>query len=232
MSGNLFVLNNSTPQSGLGCTEIVEFTPEGRFVRAFMGGRDMETRLTLGHALTFAADGSLLAATAGPSLRFCKGGAIVQPFAGCASGVCVDTAGNVYVAQTSSLGCVISKHKPDGSQILTFGTTPAGINYGGMAVDSCGYVYIIRRDLDCCELNIYDTEGVLQNTLNIQGLHPGVPAIDAQDRLYLPCSHTSDIKVYTSDGRPIQTIALPAGMQPFGVATTGAGGLWISGTLS
>jgi DNA-binding CsgD family transcriptional regulator len=207
--GSLFVAVRCDLPQGLNQTAIAELTPEGRYIRSFCGGREIGTRMVEGNSLAFAADGRLLVMSGvltDAILTFSAGGAKVRRFAdGNFYQIAVHPSGKVYGTQYSSMGCVIKVFDADGLLAQTMGGTPAGSRYLGIAITSRGHIFVSREN----------------GSWTI--------ALDAEDRLYVPCMQTADVKVLSPDGVVERCIDLRGKVRP-AVATVGTGGqLWVCG---
>lgn len=136
--GNLFVIDGCRPVQGLSDMAIAEFTPEGEFVRSFTGGREIGTRLINHGCLAFHPDGRLLVTSGGWTdaiLAFEDGGRTVRRFAHlCCPQLCIGPSGQIFAIQHSGTGCRIQVLDSCGKAVGTFGGTPAGVGYGGIAV--------------------------------------------------------------------------------------------------
>jgi DNA-binding CsgD family transcriptional regulator len=233
--GNLFVVHHAMPQQGLNDSAIVEFTPDGKFVRAFFGSREVGTQLCYAPSLAFDADGRLLVASgllANRILTFSDGGATVQRFADCcATGLYVSASGKVYASQFNGRGCVVQVYDPNGRLLRTIGGTPAGVGYYGIAVNAHGHIFVNYTDTDHRSgvIEVYDADGDFLRSSAVVGLNVCQLTIDAQDRLYVPCQRTADLKIVSPDGKVLRRIDLQGQVVPYGVALGEGGRMWVSG---
>ena len=236
--GNLFVGNGPLPIRGLNQSEVVEFTPEGRFVRAFAGGRDIATRLYCGNSLAFTAGGELLVTSGAWTdaiLAFGDNGKSVRRFADCCCvQITVTALGYVYAAHYSGAGCSVNVFDAHGAPCATLGKTAPGVFYGGLAVDSrSGRVFVNRNDNGRYSIEVFDENGDPQESLAVPGQGNGLLARDAEDRLYVPCERTADIKVLSPEGgRVIRRIDLDGAIVPSAVALGEDGMMWVSRRLA
>jgi len=235
-AGNLFVLHDGFPQQGLNAAAVVEFTPDGQFVRTFCGGKEMNTRLTPNGGLTFATDGRLLVSSPGLTyavLVFSHGGASVQRLMnGCCPQICVGRSGDITVTQYSGTGGCVRVFDSDGRRLRQFGETPQGAAYIGVAVDSRGHVFVNRHEGERSIIEEYEADGESVRSFAVPGLagpRGTLLTMDAQDRLYVPCERTADIKVLSPEGRVIRRIDLGGEIVPLAVAVSDGGCLWVSG---
>ena len=235
--GNLFVGSGPLPTRGLNQSEVVEFTPEGKFVRAFSGGNDIATRLYCANSLAFTASGELLVTSGAWTdaiLAFGAGGKSVRRFADCCCVQIVVNAasGCIFATHYSGAGCSVKVFDAHGELCATLGKTAPGVFYGGLAVDSRGRVFVSRNDNGHYSIEVLDKHGDPQDTLAVPGLGDGLLALDAQDRLYVPCECTADIKVLSPESKVIRRIDLGGQIVPSAVAFGEDGCLWVSGRLA
>lgn len=231
--GHLFLVSALDRPEGLNTHAISEYAPEGQCVRTLCGGRDIATRLGNVACLTFLPDGRLLVASnwvTDSLLAFSEGGKTVRPFAGCCcTGLAASAEGKVYAVRYSSLGCGINVYDAQGCLLQTFGGTPAGVEYFGIAINSRGQVFVNRLESGQGRIEVFDAEGKFLRFLDVPGLERGQPVMDAQDRLYVPCPRTQDIKIVSPSGKIERRIELPGLSAPYCLAVQEDGNLWLSG---
>ncbi len=233
--GHLFVVGDTGhPQNGLNTVSIREFTPEGRFIREFCGGREIGTRLVSGCA-TFHADGRLLVASGSSTdaiLAFRRGGATVRRFANTIpSSFCVRPSGEIYMVHGSSAGNTIRVLDAAGKIQHKFGLTPAGVNYSGIVVNSQGHTWIIRTENEAVTLAEFAPDGTQLRTLSLPGLLFAHLAVDRHDRLYVPCRRSGDVKVLSPDGKLVHQFDLRGKIAPYAVAISDEGRIWVTGEI-
>jgi DNA-binding CsgD family transcriptional regulator len=233
--GHLFVTSQQIAVSGLNLSALHEFTPEGQFVRTFCGGREIGTRLASSPPGVFHPDGRLLVACGSSTdalLAFRRGGATVRRFANIICGqVSVGPFGAIYAAHVSTVGGCIRVYDAGGRLLRTFGSTPAGAGYSGLAVDSRGHVWVNYDENDAFALREFGSDGTLRRTLPLPGLGRGCLAVDERDHLYVPCPRGGDIKILTPDGNVVRRIGLRGRLTPTSVAVGTAGQLYIVGEV-
>jgi DNA-binding CsgD family transcriptional regulator len=238
--GHLYVSMQRTHPEGLNTALIGEFSPDGRPVRCFCGGREIGTRLDWGLSLAFAADGRLLAASGTLTdaiLAFSEGGQRVQRFAeGSMQQIITDASGRIYGAQYSGAGCVVKVLDGGGNLLGTIGGTPPGVAYGGLALSSTNHLFVSRvaRGDSRGFIEEYDADGAYLREFTVpvapQGF--GRLCMDAKDRLYVPCRQSGDIKVLSPDGKVTRSIDLRGHVVPYDVAVGEDGVVWVCGGLA
>lgn len=232
--GNLFVIMSSTPLHGLNRSEIAEYTPDGEFVHAFRGSRDRNARTNQASSLAFLPDGRLLATTDECLLEFREGGAKVRRFAnGCGTQVCVPASGLVYLARYSSLGCTVQIFDGGGQLLRTVGGTQAGCEYYGLAVNSHGHVFVNRHGspTENSFIEVYGADGELLREFQFPSFWRSLLAIDAEECLYAPCIHDTDVKIVSLSGEVIDRIDLAGAMAPSCIAIGKQGHRWVCGQV-
>jgi DNA-binding CsgD family transcriptional regulator len=242
--GRLFIQHHGAPVQGVNLSEILEFTPEGQFVRAFCGGRDLGTRLGNVANLAFGSDGRLLVASMGLTdaiLAFSNGGATVRRFAeGCMRQICVDRSGKVYAIQHAGIGCIVKVFDSYGQLLYILGGTAAGVIYSGIAVNSRGHVFVSRFETDTEKqgvVEVYDANGDSLRDFLVAGFRLRPPAgqslllSDALDQLYIPCPYSNDVKVLSPEGKIVRRIDLRGKVVPRSVTVSDEGRLWVSGPV-
>jgi DNA-binding CsgD family transcriptional regulator len=233
--GHLFVTSSYLLSQNLNIAEIVEYAPDGRFVRAIRGGADIGTRLGNCSALAFAADGRLLVGSMGETdalLEFTEGGAKVRRLAdGCFPNIAVAPSGRIFAAQHSGTGCILKVLDGVGTLLQAFGGTPPGIGYGGIAVTGQGSVLALRDDGCDCSLVEFDPAGEELRALPVTGLTSGQLVVDSSDRLYVVGERSGEIKVFSLEALLLRRIDLRGKIVPKGVAAWEDGRLWVCGQV-
>jgi DNA-binding CsgD family transcriptional regulator len=234
--GHLFALNELPVLEGLNSEQICEFSPSCRFLRAFCGGKEIGTRLHFSHSLAFHSDGRLLVTTGSLTdaiLAFSDGGASIQRFAeGCMNQICIGPSGRVYAAQSSGIGNIIKVFDSGGQLLQTVGGTPAGVFYGGVAVNSRGHIFVNRCEGGRGIVQEYDEAGEFLRDIVVPGLYRSRLTIDAEDRLYVPCEHTADVKILSPNGEMTARIDMHGKIHPQYVSLGPNGRLWIGGQVT
>jgi DNA-binding CsgD family transcriptional regulator len=233
--GNLFVAETRGRLQNLNRSIIIEYRPDGQFVRAFCGSDELGTRLAEVVSIAFGSDGRLLAASGGQTdaiLAFADGGATVCRFADVIpKQICTGPDGNIYAVQHSGIGSRIRVFDPCGQLVSTLGGTPPLSSYNGLAVNSQGHIFVIRTENDLGIIEEYDASGEMLHTHSIPGLESGYLAVDALDRLYVPCRHSRDIKVLSPDGVIVRQVSMQHKLIPVAVAVGPQDTLWACGVV-
>jgi DNA-binding CsgD family transcriptional regulator len=235
--GNLFVAHDMHPQQGLNRAAISEFTPTGTYVRTFCGSDEVGTRMVGPLSLAFAADGRLLVSSGWLTdsiLAFEANGDTVKPFAkGCYVQIGVSASGYVYGAQHGDdpMG-VIHVFDGTGQLVQRLGLDLKEGVLQGLAVDSRDHIFVshgvhFRRVIE--EL---DPDGKSVRVLTVQGFHDGRLAVDAQNRLILPCYLSGDVKTVLPDGTIEKTIDLQGKVKPLEVMVGKDGRFWVCGSVA
>jgi hypothetical protein len=226
-------------ETGLNLAAIHEFTPEGRFVRSFHGGREIGTRLTGSPSLVFHPDGRLLVPSGSSTdalLAFRKGGTVVRRFANIICGpVCVGPpgSGEIYAVYSSGIGCHIRVYDRAGKLRRAFGHTGAGVNYCGIAVTSQGHVWVGRLENEKNVLIEFSPDDAMRRTVSLPGLLQYAPlAVDSQDHLYVPCPRTGDVQVLSPEGKVVKRFDLRGKIAPSAAAVSEDGRLWVAGNTA
>jgi DNA-binding CsgD family transcriptional regulator len=211
--GNVFMLDCYAPQQGLNLSAVVEFAPDGRFVRRFHGGRDMDTRLVNAGCLAFAPEGCLLVSSGGLTdalLAFSAGGARVERFAeGVFSAVCVGPGERIYAVQHSSIGDVIKVLDAAGNLLSTFGGLPPGEGYTGLAVLSDSRILAEKNEPGGGFLETYDAKGARLSFHPVSGSHCILLALDSRQQVYLSEPRSGCMLVCSLEGTIKRRIPLP-----------------------
>lgn len=230
--GHLY-LSTELPIQGLNSRAIVEMTPTGERVRCFCGGKDLRTRLDGRVHLAFTLDGRLLATCDSALLCFSQGGASVARFGfGCSGGVCVDTEGEVYRTHVSSLGCSVQVYASDGQWLCSVGGTQPGINYSGIAVNGQKEVFVGRSEAERSYIEVYDPDNHIMQEFDVPGFTSGALALDAEERLIVPCARANDVKIMSAAGNhwKWKSLDLKGKLIPHSVAVAEDGALWVYGS--
>jgi DNA-binding CsgD family transcriptional regulator len=233
--GNLFVANSLFLRQGMNENEIVEFTPDGDFVRAFCGGPDIRTKLGSNLSLCFAPDGRLLAGSSSAPdavVAFKEGGGKVQRFALCCPNHITASENRVYVTHYSGWGCNIRVFDTKGREIQTIGGTSSGVAYAGIAVSSRGLICVVRDDDKVSVIDIFDTDGALLKSLPVPGYIHGTIAMKARNCIIACCRESGDVLSLSLDGRVENRIHLSDYLLPRYVAVDARGHLFVGGQVS
>ncbi len=232
--GHVFVLHSRTTLSGMNAQEIIEFTPEGSVVRAFCGGRTVNTSLNSGGGLGFAHSGALLVTTNTSLLRFSEGGNSVENITNwCCSDIDADAEGNLYLAHYSGRGCSIGIYSRHGKLRRTVAPLPPFTNFLGLRVTTEGAMLGLQwrgADEETIML-VYDEYGTEQRCWRIPHAAHGAFALDKQKEwVYVACRDPSELLVYTLEGTLRQRIPLDSGFVPYAVTLAHDGSLWLIGS--
>jgi tripartite motif-containing protein 71 len=117
------------------------------------------------------------------------------------TGIAVDSAGNVYVAEGN--GNRVQKFDNNGTYLLQFGglgDIPGGfVTPSGVAVDSAGNIYVTDNTTN--RVSKFNSSGIYQSSLGPSGFlaATGV-AVDSADNVYVSDSGTHSIRKYNSSG--------------------------------
>ena len=138
-------------------------------------------------------------------------------------GVAVDSAGNVYIADTYN--SQIKEYSASGALTTLVSTNLS--NPVGVAVDGAGNVYI--ADTDHSQIKEYSASGAL-TTLVSSGLsYPYGVAVDAAGNVYIADTENNAIKKWSVAGR-LTTLVSNGLSHPSGVAVDSAGNVYIADT--
>ena len=221
--------------AGINSSILVEFTPEGKFVRKITGGNDFFSRLTSTHSLAFTPHGSLLAAGHG-LLEFTAGGSVIRRLSPDNSmHVAVNSEGVIYQQLHSGLGTSIKVLEKDGTLTGLFPPTEPGESYGSMAFTSTGVMAVVLRLANQCYIQLYTSEGSYLNRFSISGIveHPEECfhhiQIAAWEHIFVPSPLDWDIKVFTLDGTLLRRIDLKGALIPIGITLSSDGGMCVCG---
>ena len=237
--GNLFIAHDRDRVSGMNWREIVEFTPEGTFVRSFCGSNAIGTNLAGPVRVAFSASGALLATSNDGLLRFGANGMRVRRLNGwCGVDVCVDAKELLYHARYSTRGGSIGVYTETGRLKREFAPLPPRASFGGVRVGGKDEVTTrdcfaaLRVDDGVAMMLICDAEtGDTVRCWRVPGATNGPFAFDVQaDRLYVPCREPASIAVYTRAGTLQTRIAISDGVVPRSIALAPEGVLWLLGT--
>ena len=167
-------------------------------------------------------------------LAFSDGGRKVERWV---NGVCTQVAvgldGRVYTAGTGGATTLIRVYAPSGEQVLHFALLPEGSNYTGIAVTSQGRIWVNRWHGPEQQLRLVEfaPQGEQQRALALPGMDGCHLHRDAQDRLYVPCARSKDIKILDASGAIVERIALDVSLVPYSVVTNGNGCLYVTGLI-
>jgi hypothetical protein len=141
-----------------------------------------------------------------------------------AQGIAVDSAGNVYIANTRTKA--IQMWDPATQTITSLVSTPIG-GAEGLALDSAGNVYFVDTN-SICEWNV--ANGAV-NTLVSSGLSgPEGVAVDSAGNVYIADTGDNAIKVWSATTKTLSTLVSSGLTSPWGVAVDGAGNVYIADT--
>ena len=232
--GNLFVLHHSPVCDGMNKGEIVEIAPHGRVVGKFCGGRTHTTSLSGGRGLTFEPSGSLLVTNGGSLLRFTKNGKRVKRLVNvCCGDVCTDSVGTICLARYSSRGGSLEKYTPRGKLIERFKPLPPGEYHTSARLAANGEIVTLLRTDSGSEIVIYRPDGHRRRSWEVPDAAHGIIALEEQtQRIYVPCSESRSIRVYTLDGLEQAAIELNGEVAPQSLAFDNDGNLWLVGFAS
>ena len=213
-STNVTWLHLSTAnQSGTGSTNVV-FSFDANTNATRTG-----TLTIAGLTLTVTQAGSTYVAASGVTTMVSSG--LSLPYNGLPSGLAVDGAGNVYIADTYNNA--IKKWTATNNTVSSLVST--GLNSpGGVAVDAANNVYIADTDNNIIKKWSAATSTV--SNLVSSGLsYPYSVALDRAGNVYFADFGNSAIKKWTAPGGPVTGLV---GLNwPRGVAVDGAGNLYI-----
>jgi DNA-binding CsgD family transcriptional regulator len=244
--GHLYVNHLLPASDGLQTNAISEFTPDGRFVRTFGGGREIGARLTNTGGMTFHPDGRLLVPSGGWTdaiLAFSNGGNSVRRFINlCSTHIAVGPDRKFYATYYSSAGYRIKIYDEQGGLETALNPSGSSVGYYSIAVDSRGHLWTLHDNWaagiqpgeHAAEPDILELapDGTLLRSLNAPGLASGQLTLDTQDNLYVPCQRSQDVKVYSPDGKEIRRINLRGKIAPLSVAVGEGGRAWVLGCTS
>ena len=142
------------------------------------------------------------------------------------SGVAVDVAGNVYIADTTNN--VIEKWTATNNMLAAL--VSSGLAYpAGMAVDAAGNVYI--ADTGNSAIKEWTAASKTVTTLVPSGLsNPAGVAVDAAGNVYIADTGNSAIKEWMAANSNIITLAAFGLLKPAGVAVDISGNVYIADT--
>jgi DNA-binding CsgD family transcriptional regulator len=241
--GNLYVLHTLTAETEVNLCAITEFTPDGRFVKTFSGGREIGTRLAGRAGINFHPDGRLLVPSGGWTdgiLAFRRGGASVRRFANlCCTQVSTGPDELIYAVHYSSAGSQIDVYDAKGNLLRNLIASPAMCGPSSVIVNSLRHLWILYREhvtglrepQDKSTLRKYSIEGTLLRSMDIAGLEGGMLFVSPSDDLYVACSRTYDVKIFSPEGKEIRRINLRGKMLPFSAAANEDGQVWVVGAL-
>ncbi len=164
--GHLFVSDDMSGTDGVNTGRVVEFTPDGSYVRAFTGGAYLSTRLMSSTSMTFTRDGRLLTYSGIYSdavLEFSEGGRSVRRFIHLVpyGGMAVDSSGNIYIAGGYSRAPdLVHVFNPQGELILKLDVAFGSGLPRGLAVDSRDNLLVAKFGDHVIE--VYDTVQALK----------------------------------------------------------------------
>lgn len=232
--GNLFVIHHSPFGTGMNKGEIVEIAPNGSVIRTFCGGRTQRTSLSGGRGLTFEPSGSLLVTNGASLLRFTKNGKRVRRLTdACSLDVCTNAAGDLYVARYSSRGGSLDQHTPRGKLLQRLKQLHAGEHFASVRLATNGDIVALYRNGSGSEVAVHRPDGHRRRSWEVPGAADGIIALEAQtQRVYVPCSESRCIRVYTLDGTEQVAIQFNGEVVPQALAFDNEGNLWFVGFAS
>lgn len=245
--GHLYVCHCLPAQDALNIEAFCEFTPDGRFVRTFTGGKEIGTRLYNVGGVSFYPDGRLLVPSGGWTdsvLAFSSGGAGVRRFLNlCSPQITVGPDGRLYAIRYSSAGSQIHVYEPTGRFVGAIAASSAASGPTSVVVNSRGHLWVMYAEAAvtpfkgeevkqaACTLREYAPDGALLQRIEVPGLYNGCLAIDAEDRVYAPCSRSREVKVFAPDGTEVRQIHLRGKIVPYSVAVAEDGRVWAIGNV-
>ena len=121
------------------------------------------------------------------------------------TGIAVDSAGNVYVAEGN--GNRVQKFDGNGGFVLKFGvpgSAPGGfVTPTGIAVDSAGNIYVSDSQDPVNQVSKFDSSGVFLNFVGSGLLGPSGVAVDSANNVYILDGNNHRIRKYDSAGAHI-----------------------------
>jgi DNA-binding beta-propeller fold protein YncE len=202
-------------QSGTGSTNVV-------FSYDANTGATRSGIITIGgQALTVTQAGSNYVAAAAVATLVSSG--LNQP-----SGLAVDTAGNVYIADTENEA--IKKWTKASNTVTTL--VSSGLNQpSGVAVDGAGHVYIADTDHNAIEEWTVGNSNLA--TLVFSGLDfPYGVALDNATNVYVADTGHSELKEWVAANGSVTTLVSSGLGFPEGLAVDGAGNVYIADTFN
>jgi DNA-binding beta-propeller fold protein YncE len=202
-------------QNGAGSTNVI-FTFD-----ANPGATRTGTLTIAGQALTVTQAGSTYVA-ANPVTTLVSSG-LFDP-----EGVAVDSAGNVYIADTGNQA--IKEWTTANNTVTTL--VASGLVYpSGVAVDSAGNVYI--ADTFDSTIKEWVAASNTVATLAASGLSlPFGVAVDGAGNVYIADTYNSAIKEWIAASNTVTTLVASGLYLPFGAAVDSAGNVYIADTLN
>ncbi len=202
-------------QNGAGSTNVI-FTFD-----ANPGASRPGTLIIAGQAITVTQAGSTYVA-ANPVTTLVSSG-LFNP-----EGVAVDSAENVYIADTGNQA--IKERTPANNIVTTL--MASGLVYpSGVAVDSAGNVYI--TDTFDSTINEWVSASNTVTTLAASGLSlPFGVAVNGAGNVYIADTYNSAIKEWIAASNTVTTLVASGLSLPFGVGVDSAGNVYIADTLN
>ncbi len=141
-------------------------------------------------------------------------------------GVAVDSAGNLYIADTSNNA--IKKWTRTNNTVTTL---ISGLNQpGGVAVDTAGNVFI--ADSQNYAIKKWTASNAVVTTIVSSGLNrPAGVAVDTAGNLYIADTFNNAIKKWTATNNTVTTLVSSGLDLPNGVAVDAAGNVYIADTF-
>jgi DNA-binding beta-propeller fold protein YncE len=201
-----------TAQSGLGSTNVV-FTFD-----ANSGATRVGTLTIDGQSLTVIQAGATYVANPASTTTLVSSG-LSHP-----NGIAVDSAGNIYIADTNNNA--IKKWTATNNTVITL--VAAGLNQpSGVAVDGSGNVYI--ADTYNNVIKKWTAADNTVTTLIAAGLNqPSGVAVDYAGNVYIADQGNNAIKKWTAANNSVTTMVDSGLNQPFGLAVDYAGNVYIA----